>query len=416
MALQFFYKTKADKNHKFFTSSHKQKMLEKFKAIVNDEKHGFYNLTNDQSHLDRVDELVLKYQHKRHFVQIGIGGSALGPQMLLEALGNFSNNTFTLLDNIDSDFIFRELSKIDITQAVFYVVSKSGGTAETIAITSIIRKLLLESHVAASELRGYFVFCTDPKNGQLREYVEQNNLISLEVPNNVGGRYSVLTSVGMFPAAFFKIDIREIYNGAESMKRVLEDDLLHTAAHIAIRMNEGGVNNTVLMPYSSLLKDFSFWFVQLWAESLGKINSSGKAVGLTPIPAYGATDQHSQMQLFMEGPSDKLMFLLNLKNREYDFSLDGGLNLASAKKLENYTLNQLMQAEFQGSVKALEESEKDIIIIELDKLNETSIGELVIFFESLTALMGEYLEVDPFNQPGVEKGKIYAFEYLNTLK
>lgn len=422
MALNFTYKTKANKDHEYFSESHLQTMHTKFKAIVSDEKNGFYNLTNEDSHLDLVDELVLKYQHKKHFVQIGIGGSALGPQMLLEALGDFKNHSFTLLNNIDSDFILRELSKIDITKAVFYVVSKSGGTAETIAITSIVRKLLLESHIAASELRGFFVFCTDPKNGQLREYVEQNNLISLEVPSNVGGRYSVLTSVGMFPAAFFNIDIRKIYAGAQTIKKNLENpdlannQLLQTAAHIANRHVEANVNNTVLMPYSSLLKDFSFWFVQLWAESLGKISSTGKAVGLTPIPAYGATDQHSQMQLFMEGPSDKLMFLLNIKDREYDFSLDGGLNLSSAKKLEKYTLNQLMQAEFQGSVKALEESDKDVIIIELDRLNETTIGELILFFESLTALMGEHLEVDPFNQPGVEKGKIYAFEYLSNLK
>ena len=422
MSLKFTYKTKADLSHNLFSPSHQKDMLSKFNNVIKDPAFGFLELTNQTDHLDRIDELVLKFQHKRHFVQIGIGGSALGPQMLLSALGDFRNHSFTLLDNIDSDFIYQELSKINVADAVFYVVSKSGGTAETIAITSIVRKVLLESHIAASELRDYFVFCTDPSSGQLREYVTQNNMVSLEVPSNIGGRFSVLTHVGMFPAAFFKINIREIYAGAQKIKENIlcdnldKNDLIKTATHISERYFQNNVDKTVLMPYSSLLKDFSAWFVQLWAESLGKINSEGTPVGLTPIPAYGATDQHSQMQLFMEGPSDKVLFLLNIINRSNDYSLDGGLDLESAKKLQKYTLNQLMQAEVAGSIKALAENNKDLILIEIDRLDESAIGQLILFFESLTVLMGEYLKVDPFNQPGVEKGKIYTYQYLNSMK
>lgn len=422
MSLKFTYKTYADQSHRFFQTPHQTQMLAEFRKVVENPDHGFLNLTADNEHLARVEELVLKFQHKRHFVQIGIGGSALGPQMLLSALGDFKNHSFTLLDNIDSDYIHRELSKIDVKEAIFYVVSKSGGTAETIAITSIVRNILAQNHIATSEFRDFFVFCTDPKDGQLRKYVTENNLVSLEVPSNIGGRFSVLTHVGLFPAAFFKIDIKSIYVGAEKIKEnILADDLgsndlLKTAAHISERYLEANVDQTVLMPYSSLLKDFSAWFVQLWAESLGKLNTEGRATGLTPIPAYGATDQHSQMQLFMEGPQNKLLFLLNIKERKNDYSLNSGLDLESAKKLERFNLNQLMQAEVAGSIKALEENKKDLILIEIDQLNEHSLGELVIFFESLTVLMGTYLKVDPFNQPGVEKGKVYAYQYLDSLE
>lgn len=421
MSLNFTYKTQADLSDNFFTPENQQEMLKGFKKVVTDPSIGFLDLTSSTQHLDRVDELVSKFHNKKHFVQIGIGGSALGPQMILQALGDFKNHSFTLLDNIDSDFIKKELSKIDLKNAIFYVVSKSGGTAETIAITSIVRNLLSENQVAASEFRDYFVFCTDPKNGQLRQYVTDHNFISLEVPSNIGGRFSVLTHVGMFPAAFFKINIREIYAGAENIKKnilsetIKNNNLIQTAAHISSLYFRNNVDKTVMMPYSSLLKDFSAWFVQLWAESLGKVNSQGVAVGLTPIPAYGATDQHSQMQLFMEGPSDKLLFLLNIKDRSTNYPMSSGLELESAQKLEKFTLNELMQAEILGSIKALSENKKNLIVIDIDKLNETSLGELIMFFEALTVHMGTYLEVDPFNQPGVEKGKIYAYQYLESL-
>jgi glucose-6-phosphate isomerase len=172
-----------------------------------------------------------------------------------------------------------------------------------------------------------------------------------------------------------------------------------------------------MMPYSSKLKDFSFWFVQLWAESLGKYSKAkSMPVGLTPIPAYGATDQHAQMQLFMEGPNNKCIFLISIEKRINDFKLDSNLELESAEKLKKYTMNELLEAEHQGTLMALKQNSRNTISIKMDTLNEQNLGALIIFFESLTCMMGHYFKIDPFNQPGVEKGKKYTFEYLHSLR
>ena len=165
------------------------------------------------------------------------------------------------------------------------------------------------------------------------------------------------------------------------------------------------------MPYSSKLKDLSAWFIQLWAESLGK---NGK--GLTPIPAYGATDQHSQMQLFMEGPNDKLIMLLHLENKNENYSLDGFDELESAKKLSSYSMNELLEAEFLGTLKALAENSRNVIDIRMETLNERNLAKILMFLQCLTVTVGISMNINPFDQPGVEKGKIYAFEYLNSLR
>lgn len=424
MSLEFTYRTNADTNHHSFSEDYLSGIKNEFEKIINNPQFGFFHLTDRSELLNSTKEIYKKYQSKKHFVQIGIGGSALGPQMLVNALGDQTNCKFHLMDNVDSDYIQDVLNAIEIKETLFYVVSKSGGTAETIACYSIVRNELKKVGIPESEFKNYFVFCTDKNNGQLREHVDKHGYHSLEVPNDVGGRFSVLTHVGLLPALFFNIDIDRLFKGANEFKsQLLSSDLnsnplLQNAAHVAYLYIEKNpsVNQTVLMPYSSKLKDFSFWFVQLWAESLGKYSQEKKQnVGITPIPAYGATDQHSQTQLFMEGPHDKLMYLIHIKNRNNNFDLDSSLDLDSAQKLERFTLNELMLAEYTGSVKALGENQRNVVEIQLSELNEENLAALIIFYESLTALMGYYLKVDSFNQPGVEKGKIYAFEFLNSL-
>src|SRR5690606_8259279 len=240
-----------------------------------------------------------------------------------------------------------------------------------------------------------------------RHFCETQGYDSLEVPTSIGGRFSVQTAVGLFPALFAGIDIEKIFEGMNEVKDlILEKDiqknpLLQTAERLFLLFTEFGVNQTILMPYSSKLKTLSHWFVQLWGESLGKLKKDGTPTGLTPIPAYGATDQHSQVQLFMQGPSDKCLFMLEVKRRMIDFSLDNNLEFSSANKLHGKTLNQLMEAEFKGTLKALSEAKKDHIHLQIEEVDEKNMGALILFYESLTALMGIYLEIDPFDQPGV---------------
>lgn len=424
MSFKFTYSTQADKKHPVFQQDFMTDVLQSLKKTISNSDIGFFNLTDRDELLLQAHKTYKKYSHKKHFVQVGIGGSALGPQMIVSALRTNWDVSFTVLDNPDSDFIYNEISKIDLKESLFYIVSKSGGTAETIACYSIVRNLLKEAGVPVKDFHKYFVFCTDLADGQLRSHVDKNGYDSLEVPSNVGGRYSVLSHVGLFPALFMGIDIDKLFEGANQLKASLlnEDtatnDLLQTAAHITYLLKEKTpeINQTVMMPYSSKLKDFSFWFVQLWAESLGKKSlETNESIGLTPIPGYGATDQHSQMQLFMEGPKDKCMFMLNIKKRAQDYSLDSDLELESATKLKPFTMNQLIEAEFQGSLKALEQNNRDYIALEIDELNENSVAQLILFFECLTVAVGQIIDVNPFNQPGVELGKIYAFEYLNSL-
>jgi glucose-6-phosphate isomerase len=421
--MQFDYKTNADTNHRTFQADYLLSMHEKFKNTINDEKYGFFHLSSNHSHITNTKEIFEKYKNRKYFVQIGIGGSALGPQMLIDALGKNTGTQFIWLDNTDAEYIQDELNKIKPKEAVFYVVSKSGGTAETMAAFAICRSLLVQAGIKEEEFNNYFVFCTDPIKSDLRDIANDEGYDALEVPSNIGGRFSVLTAVGLFPALFAGIDIEALYKGANEFKvDLLKEDidhnpLLQSAAHLAYLLNEEqtAVNQTILMPYSSKLKSFSHWFVQLWGESLGKYSSAKKMnTGLTPIPAYGATDQHSQMQLFMEGPNDKLLFLVEIKNKKCDFKLDNSIDKSSATKLKGYTVNQLIEAQFHGTLQALADRKRNVIHLTIDKNNEYNLGAMIIFFESLTAMMGHYLLVDPFDQPGVELGKKYAFEYLKN--
>ena len=176
-----------------------------------------------------------------------------------------------------------------------------------------------------------------------------------------------------------------------------------------------GRNQTVMMPYSSKLRDLSFWFVQLWAESLGKKNSLSNEIvktGFTPIPSYGATDQHSQVQLFMEGPEDKVIIVLEVKKFKHDYSLESSLNIKSLKSLKSYTMSELLSAECHGTLMALKDQERPSIHIQISENNEVNMGSLILFFQSLTAIMGYALNINPFDQPGVEAGKAYALKGL----
>lgn len=420
MSITYNFLTHIKPESDFFSLHYNDALQKFFQETIDNQDIGFFKLTENKDHLKSSKRIFDKFKDKKQFIQIGIGGSALGPQMLVDSLGE-SDVEFFFLDNTDADYTKKILKKLNLDTCLFYVVSKSGGTAETIANFIICQNFLLENGIAQEDLKKYFVLCTDPKNGHLRELADSQNYSCLEVPSNIGGRFSVLSPVGLLPALFAGIDIDKLYQGANNLKAELvnnESYLFKTASQLAHLLNdpETRVNQTILMPYSSKLKSFSHWFVQLWGESLGKYSMKlGRATGLTPIPAYGATDQHSQMQLFMEGENDKFLFLLNIKKRENDFKLKSTLGIESAKKLENYSLNQLIEAQFHGTLNALSDMKRNVIHIELDQLNEENLGGLIIYFESLTALMGKVLEVDPFNQPGVELGKKYAYKYLKKF-
>lgn len=389
-------------------------IFKNFKSTVENPDIGFFRFSSIPHITNNSKILANKYSHKKMLVHVGIGGSSLGPEMLINTLGIRNGKKIQFLNNIDSDYLKRQMDSWELDEVFFFIVSKSGGTAETLASLSIIVQWLESHGIPKDKYNQFLIFCTDPQKGELRKIANDLNIDCLEVPPNIGGRFSVFTDVGMFPAFWVGIDFDKILDGAERIKEEILSEDLEKNPLIKVGTfieNEKCLfkNITVLMPYSSLLKDFTAWWVQLWAESLGK---EGK--GLTPVMAYGATDQHSQVQLFMEGPDDKVLFFINLKNKTYDFELKSSLDYPNLNMLSNNTLNELLYAEYFGTIKALQDKGKPIVTLEIDSLNEQSLGALILFFESLTVFMGLAFNIDPFNQPGVEMGKKYALDWLSN--
>lgn len=389
------------------------KSINSYKKTITSQEVGFFNLPNTREHLIAAQNIFQEFQHKKYFIHIGIGGSALGPEMLLSALGDQSGVEFIFINNIDPDDLCQKLEKINIKESLIYVVSKSGTTAETVAAMSILLNCLETAGIKEQEYKNYFVFCTDPEKGELRKLSRSWGIRTLSIPANVGGRFSVLTGVGLLPALFAGISASDLLEGAEDIQNHLSDQQIgkdfFELAYWIKDLHDKGVHQTVMMPYSSLLKDFSAWFVQLWAESLGK---QGK--GLTPIPSYGATDQHSQMQLFMEGPYDKVLFLIEVEKFQKDFSLKNNLEAESFKNLSPFKLSELMKAELEGTLTALAENNRHVVHMKVPSLQSEYLGQLILFCECLTVMVGQLLEVDPFNQPGVEAGKKYANQWLKN--
>ena len=397
------------------SSDEVRSISQEYLKTINSEEYGFFYLPENSNLISEAKKVHQKFAHKKYFIHIGIGGSALGAEMLIKGLGQKTHTQFIIINNIDPDDFHQKIADIDLKEAVIYVVSKSGTTAETTAALNIFTHLLKEQGVKEDEFKNYFVFCTDPVAGDLRALSKEWGANALEIPSNIGGRFSVLTGVGLLPALFCNINADDLLRGAKELMKHLSDpehskDFYQCGAFFK-SLHDKGYTQTVMMPYSSLLKEYSAWFTQLWAESLGK---EGK--GLTPIPAYGATDQHSQVQLFMEGPNDKVLVLIEVEKFAHDYSLKTDLKGSSSQKLSPFSLSELMKAEFEGTLAALNENHRPVVHLKINQLDAFSMGQLILFAECLTVLVGQLLKVNPFNQPGVEAGKKYAFQWLKSLR
>mgnify|MGYP001030815755 CR=1 FL=1 len=408
-----------EKDNALFTENFLKEKLAAFKDIIADPSIGFFQLSENTELAKSCEDFYNKNKDIKTFVHVGIGGSSLGPEMLVSALGK-SDVRFEFINNIDPERIADQLVDINPTESLFYFVSKSGGTAEMTAAMALIINWLEEKGLTQDQWKKKFVFATDPKKSILLDLANDLDIPTLKIPSDIGGRFSVLTPVGLLPALYANIDIYQLLSGAKKAadkclnEDVKNNELLNTCSYL-FDLKNFDITQTVFMPYSSKLRDFCFWFVQLWAESLGKkLNTKGEKVftGLTPIPGYGATDQHSQMQLFMEGPIDKCLLLLEVEKFSCDYSLKSNIDYPSFNKLSTHSLSDLMKAELYGTIKALKENGRPHIHFKVSENNAETMGELIIFFESLTALMGNYLDVNPFDQPGVELGKVYAYERL----
>ncbi|MFP6625906.1 MAG: glucose-6-phosphate isomerase [Deltaproteobacteria bacterium] len=392
-------------------------------ALAVDEKResgefGFYALPYDSQGIGRAAEMAAEVcRCADTLVVLGIGGSALGAKAALSALAPevpAGSARVVVLDNIDPDTIGPLLGRLDLGRCCFNVISKSGETLETASQFLLVRERLL-SELGQSGYRQRMIATTDASGGWLRGLADEDELRTLAVPAAVGGRFSVLSSVGLLPLAAAGIDIEALCEGARAMDlRTRGHDpwnnpaLLH-AALLYLALVEKGASVHVLMPYADRLLGLAQWYGQLWAESLGKkcrSDGSEVATGQTPIAALGATDQHSQVQLYVEGPKDKVVTFVRIEARDNELKVpavvgqDGPLAYLSGKGL-----GELLNIEQRATELALGEAGCMTSVISLERLDARALGALFHFFEVQTVVMGGLLGINPLDQPGVEAGK-----------
>lgn len=344
-------------------------------------------------------------ERAENFVILGIGGSALGPKVIRDCLKKEHIPRIYIYDNVDPLSFEKIINHIDLKKTVFNVISKSGTTGETIASFMIIWELLKKDGLKPED---HFIITTDPEKGPLRRLAREHNLRSLSIPPGVVGRYSVLSPVGLLCASVSGIPPQELLQGAREIhKRCSEPDFNNNPAYLfgaLLYLNDLNFSRriNILMPYADSLKSLSEWFCQLWAESLGK---NGK--GLMPYPSTGATDQHSQLQLWIEGPDDKVVIFLRIENYGTDRKIPAA-NIKEFSFLKGHSLSELIKAEQESTALSLLKAGRPNMTISIPAINSHSIGSLFHFFEIATAFTGILYGVNPFNQPAVESGKIFT--------
>lgn len=363
---------------------------------------------------------------------LGIGGSALGGIAVTEALlkpfwnllSPEQRNGFPrifFLDNIDPDQIQGLFSVLDLKRTLVNVITKSGSTAETMSAYMIIKDIM--QNELGDEYRNNIVATTDKEIGVLRQLSDQEGYKTFVVPNDVGGRFSVFSAVGMLPFALVGINITEIQHGVRDMDMQLQNPNLYEniAAQNALihyLMDKKGKNLSIMMPYSSRLRFISDWYVQLWAESLGKeydIYGNKVNVGTTPIKALGATDQHSQIQLYNEGPNDKLINFIRVKEFDNEVRIPNVFEYTGIGYLCGKTINDLINAEADSTKVALCDYSRPNVTITIPRVNEYCIGQLLYMLEVQTAIAGALYDIDTFNQPGVEQAKNYTYALMGRM-
>ena len=384
---------------------------------------GYYTLVDDETLVAKIESFVLERNLASDMIEnvviLGIGGSSLGTKAI-DGLLKLTNRrdesrvrrrndkNLIFLENVDPNEIEESLKDVELKNSIFIVISKSGGTIETI---SSFKYILNRFNLGFEdeEFRQSFVVITD-ENSPLDHFAKDFSLKTFHIPSNVGGRFSVLSAVGLLPLAIVGYDIGELLRGARELRDSFfakkENSIIEKAYFFARNRREIPIN--VIFSYSSAFKYFNQWYVQLWGESLGKISLDGEHVGLTPIGIIGSIDQHSFLQLIIEGPKDKSVTVIKVQNFENDLLIPD-ISLPHLQKtdfINNHTFNELINAQCDSTKEAILEQGIPLDLITIDRLTEKSAGYLIFYFELLTSLTGHFLNVNTYDQPGVELGKV----------
>lgn len=367
-------------------------------------------------------------ENYENFVVLGIGGSALGSKALFTGTKHTHYNSlpkekrggvrFFVEDNVDPDRLNALFDIIDVSKTVFHVITKSGNTVETMSQFMIILDKLKKQ---CGSFKDNIIVTTDKETGIMKKICNEYGFKTYIVPEGVGGRFSVLCPVGLLSAAVLNIDIDELMAGAQAMDEActqseLEKNPAYMYALLYTTAMKKGVNVSVMMPYADGLLNMAEWYAQLWAESLGKcVDNEGNTVncGQTPVRALGVTDQHSQVQLYNEGPFDKIITFIEVEEFNTQLTIPNPpINVMDASYLAGQTINKLIASELKGTTYAVTSHGKMNMTIKLEKMDARRIGELFFFLEMSTAAAGEFLNINAFDQPGVEAGKVATFALM----
>ena len=350
-----------------------------------------------------------------HVLVLGIGGSALGARAVYEAVGAAAARgglELSVADNVDPDVFFPLLASLPLKKTVVVAISKSGGTAETNAQLSVVIAALKKA--SGKRWKEQLILVTDPAKGIFRRMAQKEGLKSHEIPPNVGGRFSVFTPAGLLPLAAAGVRIGALLDGAAQMETIYRntkgaDNPVRYAAAVYVHyLRRAPKPVQVWFTYGAGLDRVAEWWQQLWGESLGKKRRRGNPVGQTPARALGVTDQHSQVQLYQDGPADKVFtFVRWMKGREKGIMPKAELAPEMAM-FGGRPLRDLFDAEFEGTVGALWAANRPIVRMDIGERDEEHVGAFLHFWEWVTAIVGECAGVDPFDQPGVEEGKNIA--------
>lgn len=383
------------------------------------------NLPDDTPLADEIEAFATAARERyRDFILIGIGGSSLGAIATIQALTHPFRNLlpdserigprFFVLDNPDPEKVRATLDLVDLPNTLINVVTKSGQTAETMANFLVAHDALVRA-VGEERAAEQIVATTDPRSGLLRQWADQAGWRTFPVPEGVDGRQTVLSAVGLLPAALCGVDIRQMLAGAAAMRAATQTPaipdnpayLLSALAYLADTRH--GKSMLVTMPYADALYGLADWFRQLWAESLGKrLSTTGEEVfaGQTPIKALGAIDQHSQIQLYTEGPNDKLISIIGVGAYREEVPIpDPPAGIPDLAYLGGASLGQLLDRERIATAWALREAKRPNVTITTPRIDAFAMGEFFYMYQAQTVMGGALYGVNPFGQPGVEAGK-----------
>ena len=385
---------------------------------------GFFKLPFDDESVRRIQAAADRANVHENLVVLGIGGSALGTTAVHRALGAPYWNELDaegrdeyprlyVLDNVDPRTLGALLARLEPGRTLFNVISKSGSTAETLAQYLVVRDWL--ERALGDGYRRHILITTEEGTGPLRRIAQQEQIPTLPIPLDVGGRFIVLTAVGLFPLGLVGVNIARLVAGARAMTERCDDPVFERnpaalfAALQYLADTEAGARIHVMMPYSDRLLSVGDWFRQLWAESLGKakdLRGNDVFTGPTPVTALGATDQHSQVQLYMEGPFDKTVTFLDVLEHDADVAIPSHYaDDDSIAYLGGHTMGELLHAEGAATAAALTSHGRMNMAIRIPRVDAHSLGQLLMMLQIATVYAGAMYGIDPLDQPGVELGK-----------